>query len=107
MSETDLYFTHTIVGAPVSVILGVRVTLPTTVRDGVEVNLSQGSSRISQVWQDWVLMQQGPAGRPQARPGPTRRWLLRHSLLLALLGLLFGGAALGFAAWQFFSITPP
>jgi len=103
MNETDLYFTHTIVGAPQTVMLGVRVTLPAVSLHGVEVNLSQGHSRVSQAWQDWlVLHQDDPAsGSPRTRPGPARRWLQRHSLALALLGLASSSAALGWLAWQF------
>lgn len=101
MQESDLYFTHTIVGAPVSVILGVRVTLPQTTVGGVEVNLSQGHHRLSQAWQDWLMLQpeSTATGQPRARPGRSRRWLLRYSLVLALLGLASLVAAGGLAAW--------
>jgi hypothetical protein len=101
MQESDLYFTHTIVGAPVSVILGVRVTLPKTSIDGVEVSLSQSHHRVSQAWQDWLMLQpESPAtGQPRVRPGRSRRWLLRYSMVLALLGLASLAAAGGLAAW--------
>lgn len=102
MNETDLYFTHTIVGAPQTVMLGVRVTLPSVSLHGVEVNLSQGQSRVNQAWQDWLALQQhhSVTGRPLPRPGRTRRWLLRHSLTLALLGLASLSAGLALLAWQ-------
>ncbi|MGY8905527.1 MAG: hypothetical protein ACKVIH_13355 [Burkholderiales bacterium] len=102
MNETDLYFTHTIVGAPQTVMLGMRVTLPKVSVHGVEVNMSQGHARISQAWQDWLMLHQDDTapGTPRARPGPTRRWLQRYSLALALLGLASTAAAAGFMAWQ-------
>ena len=41
-------------------------------------------------WRNWALLDHldTPAGQPRRRPKRLRRWLERHALLIALLGLL-------------------
>lgn len=90
MDATDAFFTHTIVGAPLSVLLGRRQSLPTSDPAGLEIDLSHGEARLSRVWEEWVLLTQacGPVGQPRMRPGRARRWLERHALWIGLAGLL-------------------
>ena len=96
MSEDDLYFTHAIVGAPQTMFLGERVTLPSVTIAGMQVNLLTGQSRASQAWQDWMtLHRQDPAnGLPLCRPGGFMRWLVRHTVLVSIFILVTGLLAL-------------
>ena len=90
MDETDAFFTHTIVGAPLTVLLGRRQSIPGTQGTGVEIGLSSGAGRLSDVWSEWAVLSHAcdPVGHPRMRPGPVRRWLERRALLIALAGLL-------------------
>ena len=47
MDSTDAFFTHTIVGAPLTVLLGRRQTLASLSSAGVEVDLAHGGHRLS------------------------------------------------------------
>lgn len=96
MSDDDLYFTHAIVGAPQTVFLGDRVTVPSMAVAGMQVDLHTGHSRMSEAWQDWMVMhRRDPAnGLPLRRPSPLMRWLVRHTLLLGIVALVAGLAAL-------------
>ncbi len=100
MDETDAFFTHTIVGAPLSVMLGRRQGLPDThpQASGLKVNMTHGGSSLSRVWSDWIVLSHAcdPVGQPRVRPGKVRRVLERHALWIALLGL---AAVLGTAAF--------
>jgi len=90
MDETDAFFTHTIVGAPLTVLLGRRQTHPVHQAQGLHLNPATGQTRLSQLWQDWIVLSHAcdPVGLPRARPGRIRRVLERHALLLALTALL-------------------
>lgn len=90
MDANDAFFTHTIVGAPLSVLLGRRQAHTDAQASGLHVHLGTGEARMSKTWQEWVLLTQacGPVGQPRMRPGPVRRWLERHALWIALAGLL-------------------
>ena len=59
-------------------------------QNGLVVDFETGESRLTQAWRDWwVLSHAGDAaGLPRLRPGRLRRWLERHALWLALLGLV-------------------
>ncbi len=89
MDDTDAFFTQTIVGAPFTTVLGKRMRPGTVQRDGVRVNLETGDAFLTDVWRDWVVLshQNDAAGQPRRRPGALRRWLERHALWLAMLGL--------------------
>ena len=105
MDETDAFFTHTIVGAPLTVLLGRRQSMPGTHGTGVEVGLSSGSWRLSDLWSEWAVLSHAcdPVGHPRMRPGPVRRWLERRALLIALAGLLcLAGSAVfwGIQLWN-------
>lgn len=105
MDETDAFFTQTIVGAPLSVLLGRRQGLPDSQATGLAVDMASGQTRLSTIWQEWAVLSHAcdPVGRPRIRPGPVRRILERHALSIAILGLLalLGSAALlGYLQWS-------
>jgi hypothetical protein len=90
MSETDAFFTHTIVGAPMSVLLGRQVRPGRhVVPEGLLVDLTQGQAVLSPAWQSWGITTQAcaPVGIPRMRPTRARRWLERHALVIAGTGL--------------------
>lgn len=89
MNDTDAFFTQTIVGAPFSVLLGRQLDPGRVETAGIEVNMLGTETRLSQVWKDWILMTHASdrIGQPRHRPGRGRRWLERHALWLAVLGL--------------------
>ena len=98
MDEQDAFFTQAVVGAPFSVLLGRRLSPGAAQAQGLELDPADGSTRLSPAWQPWVierLHEQAP-GVPRRRPKPLRRWLERHALGIALLGLcaLLAGAGL-------------
>ncbi|MDM7942669.1 MAG: hypothetical protein QUV35_08575 [Hydrogenophaga sp.] len=90
MDETDAFFTHTIVGAPFSVLLGRRQAPASVSTQGLEVSLADGRAGLSEGWRSWALLDHLdlPAGTPRRRPKRLRRWLERHALLIAVSGLL-------------------
>ncbi len=90
MDDTDAFFTQTIVGPPVSVLLGRQQAPEQIAAQGLDVNLASGEARLSILWQEWILLGHGAwaLGRPRQRPGLWRRRLERHALWLALLGVL-------------------
>ena len=89
MDDTDAFFTHTIVGAPFTTVLGKRLPSGRQTRDGVKINLETGDSFLTVAWRDWLVLshQNDPTGLPRRRPGRIRRWLERHALWLALTGI--------------------
>lgn len=101
MDKVDAYFTHTIVGAPVSVRLGERAKPPVAEVPGLRASLRTGRFRLNDVWQDWFVLSHelDRVGTPRLRPGRMRRWLERHALWLALLGLLSTAASVAHAIW--------
>ena len=105
MDETNAFFTHTIVGAPFTTLLGKRMSYAAARRDGVNVNLATGSSTLTTVWRDWVVLSHhnDAPGQPRRRPARARRWLERHALWLALFGicgLLVTAAYWGISLWK-------
>lgn len=105
MDDTDAFFTHTIVGAPFTTVLGKRMPSTALKRDGVKVHLASGESFLTAAWRDWLVLshQNDPAGRPRRCPGQLRRWLERHALWLALAGvssLLATGLYWGSTLWK-------
>ena len=101
MDKVDAYFTHTIVGAPVSVRLGERVQVPEPKVPGLKASLRSGRFRLVDAWHDWVVLRHelDRVGRPRMRPGPIRRLLERHALWIGVLGLLSIAAAVLHVIW--------
>lgn len=95
MDDTDAFFTHTVVGAPFSVVLGRRMNAQQAAASGLSVDLADGRVRLGQPWTDaWLLGRAGNnRGQPRRRPSTTLRWLERHALLLAGAGLAALAAA--------------
>jgi len=102
MHERDAFFTQTIVGGPFTAFLGSRI-LPH--REGLHIDLSTGADRLSEGWRDWVELGRSldAGGLPRRWPGPLTRWLERHALVLAVLGLaalVLGGVLFGLSFWR-------
>jgi len=98
MTEQDAFFTQTIVGAPVSVLLG-RRQRGTGLEQGLEVDMRRDGLRLTPDWQAWAATRAvALPGQTFPRPGRWRLFLLRHACLLAAAGLfcLLVGLAL---AW--------
>lgn len=90
MDDNDAFFTQTIVGAPFSVLLGRQLEARRAQAEGAEMNMRSADARLSGGWTEWVVMRRAydNVGLPRRRPGRLRRWLERHALWLALLGVL-------------------
>ena len=102
MNETDAFFTHSIVGAPKSLILGRRLRPSQLASQGIEVPMSAHPARLTRAWQDWMILRHRDEmpGLPRPRPGKLRRGLERHALLVFSLGVLLclvGGALIAAA----------
>jgi ketosteroid isomerase-like protein len=104
MDDTDRYFTHTIVGAPFTLMLGERAASPAQAAplfSGVQVSAHDGSRSLSAVWREDVLLRRPGdpwlAGTPRRWPGPARVWVERHALWLGASGWI-AAAAIG-AVW--------
>lgn len=102
MDETNAFFTHTIVGAPLSVLLGRRQGLPDSQAAGLTVDMARGETRLSRIWTEWIVLSHAcdPVGQPRVRPGKLRRVLERHALWIALLGLLALLGSVAFWGYQ-------
>jgi hypothetical protein len=105
MSETDAFFTQTIVGAPMSVLLGRQLRRSGEhASEGLRIDLAGGTEVLSPSWRSWIITTQAcaPVGIPRMRPGRGRRWLERHALVIAaagLLGLLATALFWGLTPW--------
>jgi hypothetical protein len=105
MDTTDAFFTQTVVGAPYTVMLGRRMNLHDSEFQGLALNLATGESRLTRLWQEWIVLSHDSdaPGVPRKRPGRLRRSLERHALWIAVLGLgaLLVTAGLGgFLFWK-------
>ncbi|WP_439587317.1 hypothetical protein [Hydrogenophaga sp.] len=90
MDDTDAFFTQTIVGPPLSVLLGRQLDAQRLAEQGLDVNLASGEARLTARWQEWILLGHSASslGKPRQRPGVWRRRLERHALWFACLGML-------------------
>lgn len=88
MTEQEAFFTQTIVGAPVSVLLG-RRQRGTGLDRGLEVDMRREHLQLSPEWQAWAATRAvALPGQAFARPGRWRLFVLRHAGALAAIGLL-------------------
>jgi hypothetical protein len=91
MSETDAFFTQTIVGAPMSVLLGCQMqSASDRAGEGLQIDLASGADMLSPSWRSWIIATEAcaPVGIPRMRPTRWRRWLERYAILIATTGLL-------------------
>ena len=107
MTDQDIFFTHTIVGQPMSVELGKPMVSPAHAAKSGQVGLMAdlGNNRFSldPAWKEWCLITSAfpPASAPRRRPGAARRWLERYALLLAVAALVLMGSACSMLAIAF------
>jgi hypothetical protein len=89
MDPTDAFFTQTVVGSPFTVMLGRRLNVKDSTFQGLEHDLATGESSFTRLWQEWIVLshEEDKPGLPRKRPGALRRWLERHALWVAGLGL--------------------
>jgi len=106
MEESDAFLTRTIVGAPFCALLGRRLPPHAARLAGLELDPQTGRARLAEGWNDFIALGRATddRGRPRNRPGPLRRWLERHALVIAIGGLTAFGAAMltllaGTRAW--------
>jgi hypothetical protein len=100
VSDIDAYFTQSIVGAPFSAALGRRAAAASERNVGVEIATDGTVAQLKGFWRDEVLIGASAAGPFLRRiPSPQRRWLERHALVFALLGLASGGLSGLYALW--------
>ena len=91
MSETDAFFTQTIVGAPMSVLMGRQFSQPGDLtKEGLQIDLASGTNVLSPSWKSWIIATEAcaPVGIPRMRPTRFRRRLERYALVIAAIGLL-------------------
>lgn len=104
MTDEDIFFTHTVVGHAMSIEMGrpmdrksanAQIQAP-----GSQAGFAGGHFSLPQVWKEWCLIQGAYpyAGLPRRRPGRYRRWLERHALILASVGVLMLLSATGLLA---------
>lgn len=100
MSDIDVYFTQSIVGAPFSAALGRRAAAAPARAVGIEMAPDGTVARLKVFWADEVLIGASAAGPHLRRiPTPQRRWLERHALAIALTGLVSGLLSGLYAFW--------
>ena len=105
MTETDAFFTHSIVGAPQSLSLGRRLHSEDAKRQGLKVHLERGDTGLSKAWREWVVLSHAtdPVGQPRLRPGRMRGLMERHALVIATLGLaglMASAVTMGILFWK-------
>jgi hypothetical protein len=89
MDQTDAFFTQTVVGAPFTALMGRRRTPGQANAEGLDISMASGETRLTRLWQDWIVLSHAcdPVGVARVRPGRFRRLLERHALWVAVLGL--------------------
>lgn len=89
VDPTDLNFTYSIVGPPMSVVLGTRADSRDYSATGVGIDMRDSRHILGRNWMEWWLLRQEAEwiGKVRRRPSARRLWLERHGLLLAGLGL--------------------
>lgn len=107
MTDQDIFFTHTIVGQPMSVELGKPLVSPSHAaksgQSGLTADLGNNRFSLHPTWKEWCLITSAfpRAGVPRRKAGATRRWLERYALLLAIAALMLMGSACAMLAIVF------
>ncbi len=105
MDPTDLNFTYSIVGPPLSVVLGKRAQPRDYAATGVAIDMRDSRRIPGRNWAEWVLLRSEAewVGRARERPSAARLWLERNGLLLAGAGLgLLALELIVALAWTFY-----
>lgn len=102
MDPVERTLTYSIVGAPVSVLLGQRLAHGESPREGLQPIPGDTGWQLTQGWLNWWTLH--PRDElfvgVRARPEPVRRWLERHALVLGLAAaVLLAIEVMVAAAW--------
>ena len=110
MTEQDIFFTHTIVGPPLSIELGrplVPIKRPRSEPhpDALQANMASDRFSLGPAWRTWCLIQGSYPypGLPRRRPGKAKRVLERYALVLAcvaVLMMLISASIMATVYWQ-------
>ena len=103
MDPTDLNFTNSIVGSPMSVVLGKRAEPRDWAETGVTIDMRDSRRIPGRNWTEWMILrgENEWIGLVRKRPSAKRLWLERHGLLIAGLGLFLLVAELAALAWVY------
>jgi hypothetical protein len=101
MTDEDMFFTTTIVGAALSLPLGDIPPKQARYDDGMQVGMLSGRRSLPKSWLDWLEIQGSYPyiGQPRSRPGALRRWVERYALLIAIAGVCMLVAGLVLLVW--------
>lgn len=104
MSDNDVFFTLSIIGARQKVLMGRRMRPADAQTEGLRVAMGAGESQLSRFWHETVLIatERDALGVPRPQPSALRRWLERHALWIATLGVccLAASAVFWGLQWQ-------
>jgi hypothetical protein len=103
MNDSEIFFCQTIVGSAHSVVMGKKIYLSPYPSAGLRIDLQTGESRLSSIWQSWLLHNRfDQATHPRRMPSRVQLWLERHALIVAvcgLVGVLFATALVSWSWW--------
>ena len=102
MQDADLYFTQTIVGAPVTVPLGPPLRRAARHAAALAIDPKTGSTVLTPDWAEWLdarTQAMAPVGTGWRRPGAVRRFLVRRTVLVSASGWLVACALGLLQAW--------
>ena len=93
--EINAFFSRSIVGGPVSLVLGESVKTQDLIRIGMEIAPDSFAQRLSKGWFDAMALEHMDAqmGVPRKQPSRFRKWLYRQAPVLALCGLVLIASA--------------
>jgi hypothetical protein len=102
MQDADLYFTQTIVGAPMTLPLGRPLRRAARHAAALEIDPRTGHAALTPGWQEWLdahTQTEAPAGAAWRRPGALRRFLVRRTVLVSASGWLVAALLAAALAW--------
>jgi hypothetical protein len=93
--EINAFFSRSIVGGPVSLVLGESVKTRDLIRVGMEVAPDSFVHRLSKGWFDAMALEHidSQTGVPRKQPSRLRKFLYRQAPSLVLLSLVLFGSA--------------